>query len=153
MFGAWQVEKATAALVAEAQAMADRLESAKPHAVEMHAAAAQVWAAVHLAKGEDLAAMVDWPAADLARFVRAAQTRISALRKSRDYSGADGLATWLHTARAVSEPRIAPAVRAIWTCLGAAGVNVESMVADQLEDAGLPPATNRHLPKGFSAAG
>ena len=151
-FARWKQEKAVVALVDEAQAVADRLGAGKPHAVEQHAAAVQFWAAVHLEDGQDLTGLVDWKTADLARFVRAAQTRIAMLRKARDYASSDGLAVWLHTARAVAEPRIAPAVREFWAHLAAAGINVESMLADLLEDAGLPQAAGRRTPKGFHDA-
>ena len=40
MFDTWKKEKATAALVDEAQALADKLSQAKPHIVDSHAAAA-----------------------------------------------------------------------------------------------------------------
>lgn len=151
MFGNWQKEKATTALIDEAQAMADRLASAKPHAVEMQAAAAQFWAVVYQSEGHTLVGLIDWKPAAHARFVKAAQTRIAALRKARDYVSSDGLAVWLHTARAVSEPRIAPAVREIWAQLAGTGRNVESMVADLLQDAGLPVDQTRRVPKGFGS--
>lgn len=149
MFGNWQKEKAIIALVDEAQAVADRLATGKPHAVEMHAAAAQFWAIVHRADGQDLETLIDWKPADIARFLRATQTKIAALRKARDYTSSDGLAVWLYTARAVAEPRVSPAVREIWTHLSAAGVNVDSMVADLLQDAGLVQDRPRCSPKGF----
>jgi hypothetical protein len=148
-FGKWQKEKAVQALIDEAQAMAERLTGGKPHAVEMQAAAAQYWAAVHLAEGQDLTGLIDWKPTEIARFVRAAQTRIAGLRKSRDYTSGDGLAVWLHTARAVNEPRIAPVVRDIWAYLSGAGQNVEAMLADMLQDADLPAALGRKTPKGF----
>ena len=68
MFSDWKQEKATAGLVAEAQAVADRLAGAKPHHVEAHAAAARFWAAAYLAEGQDLHLLADWPAADRRRF-------------------------------------------------------------------------------------
>ncbi|NEX48323.1 hypothetical protein [Pseudotabrizicola algicola] len=148
-FGKWQKEKAVQALVDEAQAVADRLAGGKPHAVEQHAAAAQFWAQVHLAEGVDLTSLASWKAAEVTRFVRGAQTRIAALRKARDYVSSDGLAVWLHTARAVAEPRIAPPVREIWAHLSAAGQNVEAMLADLLEDAGMAAAAGRLVPEGF----
>ena len=151
-FGNWQKEKAIKALVDEAQAVADRLASGKPHATEMHAAAAQYWAVVHQGEGLDLTGLIDWPPAEIARFIRAAQTKIAVLRKARDYVSSDGLAVWLHTARAVQEPRIAPAVREIWGHLARAGRNVDAMTADLLLDAGLPPAWARCQPKGFGEA-
>ncbi|MFN7225005.1 MAG: hypothetical protein ACK4MS_13385 [Paracoccaceae bacterium] len=152
MFGNWQKEKAITTLIDEAQAMAERLAGAKPHAVEMQAAAAQFWAVVYQGEGQDLAGLIDWTPAEVARFVRSAQTKIATLRKSRDYTSSDGLAVWLHTARAVSEPRIAPAVRDIWAYLSGAGMNVESMLADLLQDAGLSSALTRQVPKGFGGA-
>lgn len=148
-FGNWQKEKAIQALVDEAQAVADRLSSGKPHAVEQHAAAAQFWAQVYLGEGVDLTTLGTWKAAEVARFVRGAQTKIAALRKARDYVSSDGMAAWLHTARAVTEPRIAPPVREIWVHLSAAGQNVEAMLADLLEDAGMPEAAGRLVPEGF----
>ncbi len=148
-FSNWQKEKAIQALVDEAQAVADRLAGGKPHAVEQHAAAAQFWAQVHLADGQDLTKLASWKAAEVQRFVRASQTKIAALRKARDYVSSDGLAAWLHTARAVQEPRITPAVREIWTHLSAAGQNVEAMLADLLEDAGMAMAEGRLVPEGF----
>ncbi|PJF07794.1 hypothetical protein [Pseudorhodobacter sp. MZDSW-24AT] len=148
-FGAWKQEKAIQALVDEAQAVAERLASAKPHAVEQHAAAAQFWAQAYRAEGLDLTRMGRWTPAEVARFLRGAQSKIAALRKARDYVSSDGLAAWLHTARAVQEPRVAPPVREIWAHLAAAGQNVEAMLADLLEDAGLPEASGRVLPEGF----
>lgn len=148
-FGNWQVEKAIKALVEEAQAVADRLGGGKPHAVEQHAAAAQFWAAVYLADGVDLTTLGSWKPAEVAGFIRGAQTKIAALRKARDYVSSDGLAVWLHTARAVQEPRIAPAVREIWAHLSAAGQNVEAMLADLLEDAGMAGVQGRRVPEGF----
>ncbi|MDO9639375.1 MAG: hypothetical protein Q7J44_12630 [Pseudotabrizicola sp.] len=148
-FGNWQKEKAVKALVDEAQAVADRLAGGKPHAVEQHAAAAQFWAAVYMAEGVDLTTLVGWKPAEVARFIRATQTKIAALRKARDYVSSDGLAVWLHTARAVQEPRIAPSAREIWAHLSAAGQNVEAMLADLLEDAGLPGVEGRRVPEGF----
>lgn len=148
-FGNWQKEKALKALVDEAQAVADRLAGGKPHAVEQHAAAAQYWAVVYQGDGQDLTGLTGWKPAEITRFIRATQTKIAALRKARDYVSSDGLAVWLHTARAVQEPRITPAVREIWAHLSAAGQNVESMLADLLEDAGLPGVEARRVPNGF----
>ncbi|MFN4130593.1 MAG: hypothetical protein ACK4GC_12395 [Paracoccaceae bacterium] len=153
MFGNWQKEKATTALIDAAQALADKLASAKPHHVESQAAAAQVWAVRMRAEGQELLDLIDWKPAALGRFVATTQTRIAALRKARDYASSDGLTVWLHTARAVSEPRIAPAVREIWAQLSGAGVNVEAMIEDQLLDAGLPLDLTRRVPKGFDEAG
>ena len=58
MFSTWKQEKAIAALVDEAQALADKLAGAKPHFVDAYAAWAQLWAVQHLAEGQDLAAML-----------------------------------------------------------------------------------------------
>ena len=77
--------------------------------------------------------------------------RIAALRKQRDYASSDGLAIWLHTARAVTEPRIAPPVRQIWRLLSLAGPNADAMAEDLLQDAGLPVDSRRFVPKGFES--
>jgi hypothetical protein len=151
MFNAWKLEKATAALVDEAQALADRLAAAKPHVVDSYAATAQVWAATYFTTGQTLHEMVDWPPAILKRFVSTAQTTIAALRKNREYDSSDGLAVWLHTARAITEPRVAPAVRDIWQHLLATGPNAQAMTADLLQDAGLPLDIPHRCPKGFEA--
>lgn len=150
MFSTWKQEKAVATLVDEAQALSDKLSSAKPHILDSHAAAAQFWAARYLAAGQDLHDLIDWKPAAVARFAATAQTRIAALRKQRDYDSSDGLAIWLHTARAVTEPRIAPAVREIWQQILAAGPNADAMAHDLLQDAGLPVDQGRRIPKGFS---
>ncbi len=150
MFSAWKTEKATAALVDEAQAVADRLAGAKPHVVDGYAAAARLWEASYLADGQDLNGLAAWPAARVAKFMTAAQTRIAALRKKREYESSDGLAVWLHTARAVAEPRIAPAVRAIWGTLMAAGPNADSMAAEWIAEAGLAVDPGRRAPEGFA---
>ncbi|MES2435766.1 MAG: hypothetical protein V4586_18300 [Pseudomonadota bacterium] len=150
MFNAWKEEKATASLVDEAQALSDKLAQAKPHIVDSHAAAARFWAASYLAAGQNLQDLIDWPAASVTRFTKAAQTKITAMRKKREYDSSDGLAIWLHTARAVTEPRIAPAVRAIWRQLLAVGPNADAMAQDLLQDAGLPLDEGRRIPKGFS---
>ena len=149
MFNDWKQEKATAALVDEAQALADRLASAKPHIVDSYAATAQVWAATYFAAGQTLHDLTDWPPTAVKRFVSSAQTQIAALRKKREYDSSDGLAVWLHTARAVGEPRIAPAVQQIWQHLLATGPNAEAMTADLLQDAGLPLDVPHRCPKGF----
>ena len=149
MFGNWRQEKATAALVDEAQALADKLEAAKTHVLDSHAAAARFWAALHLSKGLNLPDLIHWKAAAAARFVTASEARIAALRKQREYASSDGLTIWLHTARAVSEPRIAPAVRDIWRLLSQAGPNADTMAEELLQDAGLPADTDRPVPKGF----
>lgn len=151
MFGTWKQEKAIAALVDEAQALADKLAVAKPHFVESHSAEALVWAVFHRADGVDLAAVSGWPPAAAAKFAKTAEVRIAALRKQRDYASSDGLAIWLHTARAVTEPRIAPPVRQIWRLLSLAGPNADAMAEDLLQDAGLPVDSRRFVPKGFES--
>ncbi len=139
-FNDWKLEKAVQALVDEAQAMADRLSSAKPHQRDALAATTRYWHSFHLAQGQDLPRLSLWPAADRARLIRALQTRIAALRKARDYDSADGLAVWLHTARACDQSRIAPALAELWGHLLAAGPNADSMADDLLAGAGLAPA-------------
>ena len=114
MFSNWQHEKAKLALIDEAQAMADKLASAKRHVLDSHAAYAQVWAVTYSAQGMDLYDLAQWKPAALTRFTAATLTKIAALRKQRAYDSSDGLAIWLHTARAVTEPRLAQAVREIW---------------------------------------
>jgi hypothetical protein len=151
MFNTWKQEKTTAALVDEAQALSDRLAAAKPHVVDSHAAAARFWAASYLAMGQNLNDLLDWTPKETARFTKTVQTQIADLRKKREYDSSDGLAIWLHTARAVSEPRIAPAVREIWQHLLNAGSNADAMTDDQLQDAGLPVDQTRRVPKGFGA--
>lgn len=151
MFSAWKQEKATAALVDEAQALADKLSGAKPHFVESYAATARFWAAFYLSSGQNVYDMTAWKPAAIARFVTVAQTKIAALRKAREYDSSDGLAVWLHTARAVAEPRVAPAVRGIWQHLLAAGPNADSMADDLLQEAGLPTDKGRRIPTGFGA--
>lgn len=150
MFSTWKQEKATQALIDEAQALADRLAQAKPHFVESQSAAARFWAAQHLADGQNLYDIAAWPPATVVRFAKSAQTRIAAMRKQRDYDSSDGLAVWLHTARAVTEPRIAPPVRDIWQFLLNAGQNADAMAQDLLQDAGLPSDATRATPKGFA---
>jgi hypothetical protein len=152
MFTAWKQEKTTAALVDEAQGLADKLEAAKPHIVDSYSSAARFWAASYLAEGRDLFDLMDWKPAEVARFVASTQTKIAALRKKREYDSSDGLAIWLHTARAVAEPRIAPTVGMIWQHLLNAGPNADAMAEDLLIDAGLPNDQGRRSPKGFSAA-
>lgn len=149
MFSNWKQEKATSTLIDEAQALSAKLASAKPHFLDSHAAAAQFWAASHLSNGLNLHELVDWKPADVARFAAAAGTKIAALRKQREYASSDGLAIWLHTARAVTEPRIAPAVRDIWRQLSQAGLNADAMAEDLLQDAGLQMDHSRRVPKGF----
>ena len=128
--------------------MADKLAAAKPHVREAHAAAAQFWAGYFLDKGQDLTDLADWPEAAVKRFVNAVQTRIAALRKARDYDSSDGLAVWMHSARALTEPRIAPPVREIWQLLLTVGPNAAGMGQDLLQEAGLPPSMLA-APKGF----
>ena len=151
MFNAWQQEKATAALVGDAQAMADRLASAKRHVVDSYAATAWFWAATWQAEGQDPYAMASWPPAAVARFVTKAQTRIAALRKARDYDLSDGLAVWLHTARAQTEPRIARPVQDIWQMILTAGPNADGMATDLMAEAGLPAVLVRQSPVGSAA--
>jgi hypothetical protein len=151
MFSTWKQEKAVATLVDEAQALSHKLASAKPHFLESHAAAVQFWAASYLAAGQNLHEMTLWPPATVTRFAAAAKTRIAALRKAREYDSSDGMAIWMHTARAVTEPRIAPPVREIWGQILNAGPNAESMAQDLLQDAGLPPAQTLRAPIGFGA--
>ena len=149
MFSNWQQVKATAALVDEAQALADKLASAKPHFLESHSATAQFWAAVYLADGFNLHGLMDWKPQDATRLAKAADAKIATLRKQRDYASSDGLAIWMHTARAVSESRIAPAVREIWRHVSQAGPNADAMAEDLMRDAGLPIHISRAVPKGF----
>ena len=150
MFQDWKKEKATTALIDEAQALADKLDGTKPHFLDSQAAYAQLWAATLLTEGQDVHDLALWPAAQRTKFIKATQSRISALRKARDYDSSDGLAIWLHSARAVAEPRIAPAVRAIWQHLLAAGPNAAPMAEDLLRDAGLA-ITSLRCPAGFEA--
>ena len=149
MFSTWKAEKAVQALVDEAQALADKLVGAKPHFVEAYAAWAQVWAVRHRAEGQDLGAVLTWKPAEAARFAKAAATRIAAFRKAREYEQSDGLTIWMHTARAVTEPRIIPAVRAIWQQVLAAGPNADTMAADLMAEAGLTGDPTRRVPRGF----
>jgi hypothetical protein len=151
MFSNWQQEKAIAALVDQAQAMADKLGTAKPHVVDSHAATAMFWAASYLANGQNLHDLMGWKAAVAARFATAADTKIAALRKQRAYDSSDGLAIWMHTARAVSKPRIAPPVHQIWLHLSKAGPNAVAMADDLLQDAGLPVGAAFSIPKGFQS--
>ena len=153
MFHEWKQEKATTALVDQAQAVADKLAAAKPHILDSHAAAAQFWAGSYLANGQNLHDLTTWTPAAVTRFASAAQTRIAALRKQREYDSSDGLAIWLHTARAVTEPRIAPAVREIWHHIWNAGSNAHAMARDLLQDAGLPAGDGRRVPHGFGDPG
>lgn len=152
MFKDWKIEKATAALVDEAQALADKLATAKPHVVDSHAAAARFWEASCLADGQALHDMMHWPAPQASRFAASLQGRITALRKARDYDKSDGLAIWLHTVRSVTEPRLAPAVAEIWQRLLAAGQNADAMAIDQITEAGLPTDPGRRAPRGLDMA-
>ena len=150
MFSAWQQEKATDALVGDAQAVADRLASAKRHVVDSYAATAWFWAASLQAEGQDPYAMASWPPAAVARFVTATQTRIADLRKKRDYDLSDGLTVWLHTARALQEPRIARPVHDIWKMVLNAGPNADTMATELMAEAGLPVALVRKAPSGMA---
>jgi hypothetical protein len=149
MFNAWQQEKATAALVDDAQAVADRLASAKKHVVDSYAATAWFWAASFLSEGKDLYALADWSPAAVTRFIAATQTRIAALVKKREYDLSDGLTVWLHTARAQQEPRIARAVQEIWQTILSAGPNADTMATDLMTDAALPAVLIRKTPLGI----
>ena len=149
MFSNWQLEKATTALVDEAQALLDKLSGAKPHVIDSHAAAVSFWAGFHLSNGLYLQDMTDWKPDAVTRFAAVAETKITALRKQRAYDSSDGLAIWLHTARAITEPRIAPAVRDIWRQISAAGPNADAMADDLLRDEGLPVQQSRNVPRGF----
>ena len=152
MFGAWKIEKATAALVDEAEALSEKLAGSKPHVRDSHAANARFWAATYLADGQNLYDLIDWAPPALARFIAKAQTKIAALRKARDYDSSDGLAIWLHTARAVTEPRIAPAARDIWQHILTVGPNADAMADDLLQGAGLSDDQVRRGPKGFGVS-
>lgn len=149
-FSTWKQEKATAALVEEAQALAEKLATAKPHHVESYAAAARFWAAFYLSEGKDLYQLFHWKADAVSKFAATAQARVAALRKKREYDSSDGLVIWLHTARAVTETRVAPAVRDIWQHLMDAGPNADSMAQELIQDAGLPADRGRRIPTGFA---
>lgn len=149
MFSNWQQEKAKTALIDEAQALADKLAAAKRHFVDEQAASARYWVAFYLTKGVNLHEMAQWPPAEAVRFATAAAKEVAALRKKREYARSDGLTVWLHTARALTEPRIAPAARDIWRQLSAAGPNADSMALELMEDAGLPPGQHGGIPAGF----
>ena len=138
MFADWKAEKAVQALVDEAQAWADRLSSAKPHQLEAQAAAGWYWAAFYLSEGRDLTTMAAWKPLELKRFVTATQTKIAALRKARDYEVSDGLTLWLHAARAVTEPRIAPPAAEIWALIAGVGQNADTMAEERCLEAGIP---------------
>ena len=92
---------------------------------------------------------MDWTPAASARFAATATTKIEAWRKKREYDSSNGLAIWLHTARAVMEPRIAPTVRGIWQQILNTGPNADSLACDLLQDAGLPVDQDRRAPKGL----
>ena len=149
MFSTWKQEKATVSLIEEAQMLLDKLSTAKPHILESHAAAAQFWAAAYLADGQNLHDLMVWKPAAVARFSVTVQTRITALRKKREYDSSDGLAIWLHTARAVTESRIAPVVRDIWQLILNAGPNADAMAQDQLREAGFSMQIGLQTPIGF----
>ncbi|MGV8952621.1 MAG: hypothetical protein ACOH2M_16080 [Cypionkella sp.] len=149
MFQAWKQEKLTAGLVDEAQALSDKLASAKPYVLDSFAATARVWAAKSLAAGQNLYDLHDLTPAAAHRYVTATQTKIAALRKAQDYDMSDGASVWLHTARGVTEPRIAVVVTEIWRQILTAGPNAESMAQDLLDDAGLTVEDGRRAPKGF----
>lgn len=150
MFNAWQQEKATAALIGDAQTVADQLASAKKHVVDSYAATAWYWAACLQSEGHDPYVMASWPSAAVTRFVASTETRIAVLRKKREYDLSDGLAVWLHTARARQEPRISPAVKAIWQMILSAGPNADSMATDLMTEAGLPAVLVRKAPTGIA---
>lgn len=148
-FSSWKTEKGIAALVSDAQDLSDKLATAKPHMVEAQAAAAWLWQARHLDRGQDLYALTAWTPAARARFVAEAQTTIAALRKARDYDSSDGLTVWLHTARALSQPRMVPPVRQIWQHLLHCGPNADSMAEEMIREAGLTPVPGRRVPDGL----
>lgn len=149
MFSNWQQEKAKTALVDEAQALADKLAAAKRHHVDEQAAAARYWVAVYLNRGLNLQEISLWPPAEAERFAKAAAKDIAALRKKREYGQSDGLTVWLHTARALAEPRILPPAKEIWRQLSGAGPNAESMAEEMMQDAGLPLGQHGAIPAGF----
>lgn len=152
MFANWKQEKATTALIVEAEDHAARLAAAKPHVRDGQLAYAQLWEGVHAAKGQDVQALMQWKPAMVGRFATATQARIAVLRKERAYESSDGLAVWLMTARAATEPRMIPAVREVWRHLMTAGPNSETMAAELLAEAGLPDTVVRQVPPGFQAA-
>ena len=152
MFADWKVEKAITARVDEAQALAERLATAKPHVRDSYASFAQVWQATYLVEKQDLYDLHLLKPDALKRFIAKTETKIAALRKQREYDSSDGLAVWLHTARALAEPRVAPAVCQIWQLLMTVGPNADAMTDDLLQDAGLPPRTPRRVPHGFEIA-
>ncbi|WP_405401761.1 hypothetical protein [Paracoccus sp. Ld10] len=125
------------------------MADSKPHFIESYAAAAWFWQAYHLAEGQDLNSLSDWPPAARKRFASAAVTRIAALRKAREYDSSDGLAIWMHTARALSEPQMVPAVRTIWQYVQHAPLNADTMAQDLIDSAGLTYVPGRRIPDGF----
>ena len=132
--------------------MASKLAGAKPHFVDSHQAYADFWAVFYLSTGLNLHEVITWKPAAVTRFVSASVNKIAVLRKQRAYDSSDGLAVWLHTARAVTEPRIAPAVRDIWHALAKAGPNAAGMAEDLVQEAGLQGDHRFRVPKGFEAA-
>ena len=150
MFNDWKLEKAVAALVTEAQDLSDKLGTAKPHILDTQAAMARLWAARQASEGLDLYAMATWKAPALKKFTSATQTRINALRKARAWDEADGLKVWLHTARALAEPRILAPVQEIWRQLAHAGPNADAMAEELLVEEGLSPDPGRAIPKGLA---
>lgn len=150
-FGDWKLEKAVQGLIDEAQGLADKLDAMKPHVTDGLAAAAAFWAVSYQETGQDLHQIGTWKPADLRRFISGTNSKIAALRKQRLYDSSDGLAVWLHTARAVTEPRVAPAAKSIWFKLSQAGPNADSWLADLLQDAGLNSDQSRRVPLGFDA--
>ena len=150
MFSDWKQEKAIAALVDDARALADRLDGAKPHIRDSYAATARFWEVSFLAEGQDLHHLTSWKPAAVTRFISAAQTRIAALRKARAYDSSDGLAVWLHTARALQEPRISRPVQDLWQMILGAGPNADTMATDLMAEAGLPAVLVRQAPMGIA---
>ena len=110
---------------------------------------AQFWAAFYLVNGQNLSELTVWKPVAVACFIATAQIRITALRKKREYDSSDGLAIWLHTARAMTEPRIAPVVRAIWQLIMNEGPNADAIAQDQMQNAGLSVVDGRQAPIGF----
>jgi hypothetical protein len=149
MFNDWKAEKAIEALVTEAQDLADKLATTKPHFRDSYATQVQVWAAIHHAKGEDLYALMDWKPAAITSFAKSAAREFAALRKAREYERSDGLNVWLQTARALTQPRIMAPAKAIWEALAEAGLNVPTMVEEVLEEQGLTASPFGPVPKGF----
>ncbi|MEH6774378.1 MAG: hypothetical protein V7668_10675 [Cereibacter changlensis] len=149
MFNDWKKEKAVQAWIDAAQAVVDRLETSKPHVIDGLAAEAQLWAARYRAEGQELLEIAGWTPAERARFISKAETKIAALRKQRAHDSSDGLAVWLHSALALTEPRVAPAARSLWQMLSGAGDNARTMLAEKLAEADLPPEPDLRRPEGF----